>query len=77
MKKHLNSNDPAFTAPDAEQHIANEILAGLRDALDYAQGKKAAYVSRYEDGKCVSAGWQMADGTKVDMPEELKANGND
>lgn len=77
MRKTIASRNPAFTAPDAEPHIANEILAGLQDALDYARGKIPAYVSRYEDGKRVSAQWQMADGTNADMPDELKANGND
>ena len=46
-----------------------DLIEGVQEALEYAQGKKPAFVTKYVDGKLVSAQWQMVDGTKVDVPE--------
>ena len=45
------------------------VLEGTIEMLEYAQGKRPAFVTKYVDGKRVSAQWQMMDGTKVDPPD--------
>ena len=49
----------------------DDLMKGLQEAVDYANGKSPAFVSRYVNGKCVNRQWQMADGTVVDRPAGL------
>lgn len=49
----------------------DDLMKGLQEAIDYANGKSPALVARYENGKCVSRQWQMADGIAVERPAGL------
>ncbi len=39
---------------DDEGVSFDDLMKGLQEALDYANGKSPAYVAKYKNGKCVS-----------------------
>ena len=75
MKESLENREMKFLLedePDEDEGLPyDDIIASLQEAIDYAKGKTPAYVTKYEDGKRISAQWQMVDGTKVEPPPYL------
>ncbi len=47
------------------EDLFKDLVTGLKEVADYAQGKAPALVSRYEDGKLISRRWQTADGKEA------------